>query len=73
MHSNGYLDGDYEAHEGDWSVHLPNDCEFPEKKYPEFTPMVMAYLTELVNKNVEFGCCGGCYSYMLLYVQVIII
>jgi len=55
-----YHKGDWDTEEGDWEVHLPFDTDDPMKEYSEFTPMVMAYLTKIVNDEVEKGCCGGC-------------
>lgn len=44
-------DWDMWAEEGEWSVNLDD--------YPELLPYERE-ITECVNNNVEFGCCGGC-------------
>ena len=46
-----WFDEDWGEHveEGSWSVNLPPEYE----KYKE-------EITELVNENVPWGCCGGC-------------
>lgn len=42
-------DYDEEVEEGPWTVEVPDDL----KKYESI-------ITQLVNENVPYGCCGGC-------------
>jgi hypothetical protein len=45
-------DGNYETYQGDWKLY---DTDLPVE--------IRAYMTEIlevVNNNVEHGCCGGC-------------
>ena len=44
-------DWDMWAEQGDWSVDLD--------EHPELEPY-KEEITQLVNENVEYGCCGGC-------------
>lgn len=46
-----YIDSDYDeiVKKGAWSVNVPEEY----KQYEE-------EITNLVNENVPFGCCGGC-------------
>lgn len=48
-------DGDFDVKPGPWSVDLWHD----EEKYPELLPHVNE-IEDLVNENVDWGCCGGC-------------
>lgn len=55
LHSNGYVEyrgpgTNYTTVEGPWVVTFPKD-------FPEF---LRPAVTEMVNENVEHGCCGGC-------------
>lgn len=54
LHSSGRVErrvsGDYTTISGLWSVKFPGD-------FPEF---LRPAVTEMVNENVEHGCCGGC-------------
>ena len=51
LSSGGGLDDEYETYEGAWSIdRWP--LGFPEECKKE--------ATEVVNLNVEHGCCGGC-------------
>lgn len=45
------IDNDYDeiVEEGPWSVNLPEEYRQHEEE-----------ITDLVNDNVPFGCCGGC-------------
>lgn len=47
--SGGCILSDYEVEEGEWSVEIPEDLVQYEKE-----------ITECVNDNVPWGCCGGC-------------
>jgi len=38
--------------QGDWSVEFPEDCNFDSE--------LKEAITEMVNDNVDPGCCGGC-------------
>lgn len=49
LESGGYLDDDYCQVEGEWSVSLPKELEHLKEE-----------ITEIVNENIEHGCCGGC-------------
>lgn len=48
--SGGGLSEDYEAYQDEWSIDF-----LPEELKP-----LKDIITDLVNENVEFGCCGGC-------------
>ena len=54
LRSNGnvWFDKDWCEHvdSGEWSVECPKN----------FTPEMVARVEELVNANVNWGCCGGC-------------
>jgi|GEM_PF-1209673 len=50
--SGGCLDAQYNAHRGPWIVH---EDQLPEELRPFTTE-----LSELMNENVPWVCCGGC-------------
>ena len=47
--------GNFDVQEGRWTVDLWRD----EERYPELLPHIKE-IEDLVNENVEWGCCGGC-------------
>lgn len=51
--SGGGLDSEYNAYSGPWSI---NELNLP-KNFPR---NMIEKLTELVNEEVPWGCCGGC-------------
>ncbi|MCK9428951.1 MAG: hypothetical protein M0R17_02935 [Candidatus Omnitrophica bacterium] len=51
LSSGGYIDSDYNSHEGSWNIsNYPSN--FPEN--------LKQRALELVNDNIRYGCCGGC-------------
>ena len=48
----------YDTH--DWTIDLPTDTDFVNQTVMDFTPMVILYLTKIVNENVTLPCCRGC-------------
>ena len=51
LSSGGYIDGDYEAHSGSWEI----------EDWPDEFPMGLRDdVIDLVNSEIEHGCCGGC-------------
>lgn len=49
LRSGGGIDEDYVPYEGLWSVNVPEEYEH-----------LKAEIEDVVNANVEYGCCGGC-------------
>ncbi len=47
--SGGGFDEDWNRYEGEWSVNLPKELKHLE-----------TIITDIVNTNIEHGCCGGC-------------
>lgn len=45
-------DWEEEVEEGEWTIDI--------KKLPEELQSLSADIADLVNKNVSWGCCGGC-------------
>lgn len=50
--SGGWLDDDYCAYKGEWVIDV--------QELPERLRQYAAEIDEVFNKNVEYGCCGGC-------------
>ena len=51
LRSGGGITEDYEAVEGPWEIDL--------RDYPDLEPY-KEEITDVVNENVGYGCCGGC-------------
>jgi hypothetical protein len=51
--------GEYGNEDGKWTFEF-DDYNNEKDKFPEFTPMVIAYLEKIINDNIPQGCCGGC-------------
>lgn len=51
LRSGGGITNDYETVEGPWEVDLSD--------YPDLEPY-KEEITNVVNENIEYGCCGGC-------------
>lgn len=52
LRSGGGISNDYsEIEEGPWEVDLSD--------YPELEPYKKE-ITDVVNENIDYGCCGGC-------------
>lgn len=50
--SGGYLDKDYDSHEGEWKIDV--------SKLPEHLKKYSIEIDFVFNSNVQYGCCGGC-------------
>ena len=57
---NVMISGGCVLHDADWNFDVTQGpWELDLKKYPELLPYEKE-ITDLVNENVEYGCCGGC-------------
>ena len=50
--SGGHISEDYETHTGEWEI----DVDSLPEQFWDIAPEI----DEVFNKNVEYGCCGGC-------------
>ena len=58
--NNKMISGGCIMRDGDWNMWSENgDWEIDLEKYPELEPY-KEEITQVVNDNVEQGCCGGC-------------
>ncbi len=55
--SGGGITQDWDTYSGAWSI-IPIDAD--ELVFNDFTESDFKVLTDLVNENIEHGCCGGC-------------
>lgn len=58
--NNKMISGGCIMRDGDWNMWSEyGDWEIDLEKYPELEPY-KEEITQVVNDNVEHGCCGGC-------------
>ena len=58
--NNKMISGGCIMRDGDWNIWSEyGDWEIDLEKYPELEPY-KEEITQVVNDNVEQGCCGGC-------------
>ena len=58
--NNKMISGGWIMRDGDWNMWSEyGDWEIDLEKYPELEPY-KEEITQVVNDNVEQGCCGGC-------------
>ena len=58
--NNKMISGGCIMRDGDWNMWSEyGDWEIDLEKYPELQPYKVE-ITQVVNDNVEQGCCGGC-------------